>query len=87
MLRLSSESELVSSLSESPNKALRGLKSGWEDLEGQTLAPCPGCLHLMQIIVSGCKAYCSKVEILLAFLLGFNVEESERNGNVVLLKC
>ena len=84
--KLSSES--VSSLSESdsPNKAFRGLKSGWEDLEGQTLAPCPGCLHLMQIIVSRCIAYCSKVEMLLAFLFGLDIEWSERNGNGLCLR-
>ena len=44
-----------------------------ENVEGQTLGPCPGCLHLMQIISSELK-----VEMVLAFLFRFAMFEIEK---------
>jgi hypothetical protein len=44
-----------------------------ENLKGQALTPCPGCLHLMQIISSELK-----VEMVLAFLFRFAMFEIEK---------
>jgi hypothetical protein len=68
--KVSSES---SSLSESPRRAFRGVMLVVENLKGQALAPCPGCLHLMQIISSELK-----VEMVLAFLFRFAMFEIEK---------